>query len=188
MRPLIEPRPREVTRQGDPLGGGKRRQVQSEAIVVNAATGVYAKTSFQFDVMIPSARLACLVAVTFKPANSDDTAFPTSGVTAWYLTGDAWIALSNDQGGSLTRANQFLAKTPLPTSYEVPTTLVRRWRGTVTVPNSPGAGIVPGTLYVTVIWEPAPGESTISDQELQALFAAASITGVQGGSVSVTGA
>lgn len=187
MRPIVPVERREVTRQGNPGGGGERQQVQTELLVVNAASGTFVQTTFSFDVIIPSSRLACLVAVTFVPDATEDTPFPASGATAWYVQMDAWVQLGREQGGSWTRANQIIPKTPLPTSQEVSTTLVRKWRGTVTVPALPGAGLFPGKLYVTGIWEPAPGESTISDEELQQLFAVARVNIQNGGTVSVTG-
>lgn len=185
MLSITQPRPRDVTGQG-PIGGGSRQKVQTELLVTNLNADItQTQTAFSFDVIIPSARLACIVAVTFKPDDTEDTAFPTSGPTAWVVQLDAWMQLSREQGGSWTRANQIIPSTPIPTSQEVSTTLVRKWRGTVTTPN-PG-GVVPGKLYVTACWEPAPGESNMPDAELQQLFGSCQVTVLTGGLTVVGG-
>lgn len=184
MRAITQPAAREVTGQL-PAGGGSRQKVQSELLITNG-TDAQSGTTFTFDVLIPSARLACLVSATFVPDDTEDTdAFPTSGPSAWTLELDAWVQLSKERGGNWTRANQIIPATPIPTSQEVSTTLVRRWRGTVTVPNP--AGVVAGRLYITALWEPAPGESYMPDAELEHLFHLCQVNVLTGGLTLVQG-
>lgn len=163
-----------------------RRRVMSVAILRNNASGAYSTTSFGYVVRTSSGRLQTLVAWTFKPDGAEDAAFPTSGASAWLLTADAWIYLSMDQGGSPTRANVILGNTPLPFALNEAVQGIDEIRGTVVVPNAPGSGIVPGTLYVTAIWEPMPGEGSIPDAELQSLLGACNVN-VTGGVVSDSG-
>ena len=172
-------RPRDVVPGQGPIGGGSRQKVQTEQllVVLPGPTGGSTDTC-SFDVFVPSSRLALLVAVTFIPDGFEDVALPT-GVGAWNLTLDAWIQLARQQGGSWTRANQIIPATPIPTSQEVSTTLVKKWRGTVTLPFP--AGGQPGKVYVTAVWEPAPGESTMPDSELTHLFGTCQVIVLQGG-------
>lgn len=180
------PQPREVAPNGDPVGGGVRRKVKGALLFSNAASGLNTSAMpLMFDVTIPSTRISIGVAVTFDPDNSDDAAFPTSGSTAWNVQLDAWVNLDNQRFGRLTRANQIMAPTPIPTMWEVESTTVKKWRGTVTIPNP--AGVAAGRLWATAYWEPAPGESKMPDAELQQLFAACDIVPLIGGTGSVTG-
>lgn len=182
---LHNPHPREVAPMGDPVGGGVRRKVKGALLFTNFVTGLSTSTApIMFDVTIPSTRLSIGVAVTFDPDDSDDAAFPTSGGSAWLVKIDAWVNLDNQRFGRLTRANQIMPSTPIPTMWEIDSTTVKKWRGTVTIPDP--AGVAAGRLWVTAYWEPAPGESKMTDAELQQLFAACDVTAL-GGTGSVAG-
>ncbi len=165
----------------NPVFAGKRRYVKSYEMIVNGAAGAYTNTTVRFRVRIPSDRLHAIAYWTFEPATSEDAAFPTdvTNVAAWVITMDAWCRLEN---GKPTRANNIfgtrVAALPVPNSWES-VTGVYEWRGTVTVPaidaiggveSNTGTGIGPGTLWLTVYWEPAAGESMMPDDELEALF------------------
>lgn len=174
-----------------PTAGAARRKVQTERLVTNASSGVFTSPAVaSFQINTPSVRLVVFFAVTYQPVASDDTdEFPTSGPAAWTLNAQAWVRGSREQGGSLMRANTIIANTPIPTSLNEPAQGIDQIRGTVSVPGSPGTGIDPGTLWLTVIWEPAPGDN-IPDSELQDTFGKcyaltqgtfSSTTGVGGG-------
>jgi hypothetical protein len=170
-----------------PTAGVDRRKVQTERLITNAATGAYANpTTAGFQITTPSVRLVVLFAVTFQPLQSDDTTFPTSGPTAWLLKADAWMRGSREQGGSFMRANNIVTAVPVPWSLNEPAQGIDQIRGLVTVPNSSGSNVVPGTLWVTGIWEPAPGDN-IPDDQLQDMLGKCFLN-VQGASVSPAGA
>lgn len=181
--------PSPVLPQGQPAQGGPRRKTRSEPLIRNNATGTYNlpllnDTAAGFTVRNPSTRLVCLVAVTFSPDASDDAALPQSGQGAWLLTLDAWIRLSREQGGRITRANNIVTNQPLPWAINEPFQALDELRGVVVSPffseGSRGTNTDPGTWYVTATWEPAPGESCIPDDELQQMFGLADIV-VMGG-------
>lgn len=165
----------------NPVFGGKRRYVKSYELIVNGTSGAYTQTSVNFRVRIPSDRLHAIAYWTFEPVAAEDATFEddVTNVAAWTISMDAWCRLEN---GRPTRANNIfgtrVAALPVPNSWES-VTGVFEWRGTVTVPaidaiggseSGSGTGVVPGTLWLTVYWEPAAGESTMPQEELEALF------------------
>lgn len=177
-----------VLPQGQPAQGGPRRKTQSELLIVNQAdTPAIQLASASFIVRNPSVRLVCLVAVTFAPVASDDITIAQSGAGAWLLTMDAWIRLSREAGGRLTRANNILTDVPLPWAMNEPAQGVDEFRGVVVPPWLPGTSTDPASVYVTATWEPAPGESSIPDAELQQMFGLATVS-TNGGLVSQFGA
>jgi hypothetical protein len=157
----------------NPRGGGQRRYELAEILITNGQDGAYTQTVATWRVNNPSGRLKLIVAFTFEPLFQEDVTFPGGGAGAWIVVGDVWI--KPPQGKArMMRANRFLPATPIPTSVEM-TTAAPQLRGTVTIPNLPGDGILPGKLWLTAAWEPGVGESNISDEELAKLFQVCSI-------------
>lgn len=165
-----------------PGAGAPRRLVQSGIVLVNAAAGLYTAPSVGFQITTPSVRLVSLFALGFVP----DVDPPGSGAGAFTLRADAYVRGSREQGGTLIRANRIIAGVALPWSLNIPAQGIDQVRGVITVPNLPGTNVAPTTLWVTAVWEPAPGDN-IPDVELQKLFSLCSLT-TQGGSSSQTGA
>jgi hypothetical protein len=157
----------------DPRGGGQRRYELSEILVTNTQFGVYTANVATWRVNNPSGRLKVFIAFTFEPETSEDTTFPGGGAGAWIVVGDVWVKAAQNKA-RMMRGNRFLPATPLPTSVEM-TTGAPQMRGTVTIPNLPGDGIVPGRLWITAAWEPGLGESYMPDEELAKLFQVCSI-------------
>lgn len=179
--------PSPVLPQGQPAQGGPRRKTRTEILVRVNQNGSYAlplnaNSAAGFVVRNPSPRLVCLAALTYGPDASDDILLPQSGVGAWLVTMDAWIRLSREHGGRLTRGNNIVTNQPLPWAINEPFQALDELRGVVTVPitNNGGTNTAPGNLYLTATWEPAPGESRIPDVELQQMLGLADIV-VQGG-------
>jgi hypothetical protein len=166
----------------NPVAGGRRRYVRSFELVSNGLNGAYTNRDAKFSITIPSDRLHAIAYLTFQPIGAEDTTFPTdiTDPHAWLLTVDAWCRLEN---GTPTRANNIVGTRvdplPIPNSWES-VTGVAEWRGKVRVPspNDPvtGTGAVPGTLWLTVYWEPAAGEGNMDPHELEALFSSCSAT------------
>lgn len=161
--------------------GAPRRLVQSSIALVNAASGVYTTSSVGFQITTPSVRLVSLFALGFDP----DVDPPGSGAGAFTLRADAYVRGSREQGGTPIRANRIIAGVALPWSLNIPAQGIDQVRGVVSVPNLPGTNVGPTTLWITAIWEPAPGDN-IPDAELQKLLGLCSLT-VQGGTSSQTG-
>ncbi len=183
----IRPNHSPVLPQGQPAQGGPRRKTQSELLVTNTdQVNAVQLASASFIVRNPSVRLVCLVAITFAPIATDDITVPQSGTGAWYLTMDAWIRLSREAGGRVTRANNIITKQALPWSMNEPSQGIDEIRGVVAPPWLPGTGTDPCSVYVTATWEPAPGESSIPDAELQQMFGLATVL-TTGGTVSEFG-
>jgi hypothetical protein len=164
-----------------PIAGAPRRRVVSEQLLTNAAAGFYGTTSVSFQLVTPSTRLVSFFALTFEP----DVTPPGSGLGAFTLRADAYVRGSREQGGSLMRANTIVAGIALPWSLNAPAQAVDQIRGVVTIPNLPGTNVDATTLWVTAIWEPAPGDN-IPDDELQKIFGLCSLV-TQGGTSSKTG-
>lgn len=178
-----------VLPQGQPAQGGPRRKTQSELLFTNTdQVNAVRINSAGFIVRNPSVRLVCMLAVTFAPIASDDLTVPQTGAGAWLLTLDAWIRLSRDAGGRVTRANNIITSQPLPWAMNEPSQGVDEIRGTVVPPWLPGTGTDPSSVYVTATWEPAPGESSIPDDELQQMFGLATVLTYNGGVISEFGA
>jgi len=190
--------PSPVLPSGQPAQGGPRRKTKSVILVRNNQNGSYAlplngNSAASFIVRNPSVRLVCMVAVTFAPDTSDDFAFPQGGGSAggvWFLTLDAWIRISREEGGRVTRANNIVTNQPLPWAINEPSQGLDELRGIVTPPltNTGGTNTPPGNLYVTATWEPAPGESDIPDAELQQMFGLADILYLGGSAPNAGGA
>lgn len=166
----------------NPVFGGRRKYVRSWELISNGDNGLYTKRDAFFSILVPSDRLHATAFVTYQPIGSEDTPFPTDVTLpgAWLLSIDAWCNLEN---GAPTRANNVVgtrvAPLPIPNSWES-VTGVSQWRGKVTVPSpadpQAGTGIIPGTLWLTVYWEPAAGEGSMPQHELEALFSSCSAT------------
>lgn len=166
----------------NPVFGGKRRYVRSFELINNGDVGAYTNQDAKFSITIPSNRLRAIAYITYQPIGSEDVAFPTDITLpgAWLLTLDAWCKLEN---GVPTRANNVVGTRvdplPIPNSWES-VTGVAEWRGSVHVPSpedpQTGTGIIAGTLWLTVYWEPAAGEGNMADHELEALFSSCSAT------------
>lgn len=185
----IRPHHSPVLPQGQPAQGGPRRKTQSELLFTNTdQVNAVRINSANFIVRSPSVRLVCLWAVTFQPNAADDLTVPQSGTGAWLLTADAWIRLSREAGGRVTRANNIVTGQPLPWAMNEPAQGVDEFRGVVTPPWLPGTGTDPCSVYVTATWEPAPGESDIPDAELQQMFGLATVLTYSGGLISEFGA
>lgn len=167
---------------GEPAQGGPRRKVQTEDLAVNVQ-GNGTNSALSFVVRTPSTRLITLVSVTFRPAVAEDidTAFFPVG---WFLKLDAWIRASQEKGGFLMRANNIVTNQTLPWSLNEPAQGIDEIRGVVTAPNPTQLPV--GILYVTATWEPAPGESSIPDEELRKLFGVCTVL-VNGGTVFIGG-
>lgn len=165
-----------------PIAGAPRRRVQSELLLVNAASGAYIAPTLGFQINTPSTRLVVLFALTFDP----DVQPAQSGAGAFLLTADAYVRGSREQGGSIMRANNIITNIPLPFSLNEPAQGIDQIRGSVVVPNLPGTNVAPTKLWLTAIWEPAPGDN-IPDAELQKILGMCYLT-PQGGSSSQTGA
>ena len=165
-----------------PTAGAPRRKVTSDLLLVNGASGVYVAPTLGFTITIPSVRLVALFALTFDP----DVDPPGSGAGAFKLQADAYVRGSREQGGTLMRANNIVTAIALPFSLNEPAQGIDAIVGKVTVPNLPGTNVAPTKLWLTAIWEPAPGDN-IPDAELQKLLGLCTIT-VQGGTSSRTGA
>lgn len=165
----------------NPVFAGKRRYAKSYELVLNGSSGSYTNTTVRFIVRIPSDRLHAIAFWTFEPVAAEDATFEddVANPAAWLIAMDAWCRLEN---GKPTRANNIfgtrIAALPVPNSWES-VTGVFEWRGTITVPaidaiggseSGTGTGVVPGTLWLTVYWEPAAGESDMPQEELEALF------------------
>lgn len=178
----------------NPAFGGKRRYVKTYELVNNGNTGNYTKRVAKFSITIPSDRLHAIAYVTFQPIGLEDTTFPTdtTDAGAWLITLDAWCRLEN---GVPTRANNIVGTRvdplPVPNSWES-VTGVAEWRGSVTVPSpedpQDGTGTIPGTLWLTVYWEPAAGEGNMPQAELEALFSSCGATTEPIQTFRVTGA
>lgn len=161
----------------NPVFAGKRRYVRTFELVSNGLNGAYTNRTANFIVSIPSERLHAIAYVTYKPEGAQDTPFPTdiTDPGAWLINLDAWCRLED---GTPTRANNVVGTRvdplPVPNSWES-VTGVAEMRGAVTVPSpddpQAGTGIIPGILYLTVYWEPAPGEGNMPQAELEGLFA-----------------
>jgi len=166
----------------NPVFGGKRKYVRSFELVSNGLNGPYTKRTAYFAIQVPSDRLHAAAFITFEPIETQDTPFPTdiTDPGAWLISLDAWCRLEN---GKPTRANNVFGTRvdplPVPNSWES-VTGVSEWRGAITVPSpddpQAGTGIVPGTLWLTVYWEPAAGEGNMPQHELEALFSSCSAT------------
>lgn len=182
INPLRSP----VLPQGQPAQGGPRRKTQSEQLFVNQADVPNIRiASASFIVRNPSVRLVCMVAVTFAPVATDDVTFAVPAT--WVVTMDAWIRLSREAGGKATRANNIVTNQPLPWALNEPAQGIDEIRGVVVPPWSPGTTTDPCTVYVTATWEPAPGESSIPDAELQQMFGLATVLTFGGGVISEFG-
>lgn len=166
---------------GNIPGGGSRRFVQSEVLIMNASAGVYTDVDARFVINNPSVRMRLKVALGYKPDGAEVT-FPQSGTGAWYLRLDA---RDRTKEGLILLTNNIVTNLPLPTSYEA-STMNDQWLGTVTVPSLPGTGIASGLLYVIAAWEPDAGWAG-TDQELQRIFAACTMQVVQSTAASTTG-
>lgn len=157
----------------NPVFGGRRRYVKTYELLHNGSNGSYTNRTAYFTVKIPSERLHAIAYVTYQPIGAQDTPFPTDVTDpgAWLIALDAWCRLEN---GLPTRANNIVGTRvdplPVPNSWESQTG-VSEWHGSVTVPSGvAGTGIIPGTLWLTIYWEPAPGEGNMPQEELEALF------------------
>jgi hypothetical protein len=178
MRPILMTSPPVPS----PTAGAPRRLVRSELLLVNSAAGVYTTPAVGFQVNIPSVRLVCMVALTFDP----DVNPPGSGAGAFQLRADAYVRGSREQGGSLMRANNIITAVALPWALNEPAQGIDQIRGIVTVPNLPGTNVDATMLWLTAVWEPAPGDN-IPDDELQKILGLCTMT-VQGGVSTKTGA
>jgi hypothetical protein len=165
-----------------PIAGAPRRKVQTELMLVNVATGAYTTPAPSFQVNTPSVRIVTLFGLTFDP----DVNPPQSGAGAFLLRADAYLRGSREQGGSIMRANNIITAIALPFSLNEPVQGIDQIQGVVTVPNLPGTNVDPCKLWLTAIWEPAPGEM-IPDDELQRLLSLCYVT-TQGASSSGSGA
>lgn len=163
----------------NPVFAGKRRYARSFELISNGLNGSYTNRVAKFIVTIPSERLHAIAYLTYKPIGAQDTPFPTdiTDPGAWLINLDAWCRLED---GTPTRANNVVGTRvdplPVPNSWES-VTGVAEMRGAITVPDpadppggNGGTGIIPGTLYLTVYWEPAPGEGNMPQAELEGLF------------------
>jgi len=165
--------PNAIVPQGNPLQGGQRRYVQSFSLFQNGGgSGQYTTTNAEFEIWIPSTRLMTIVNIGFLPDTAEDAVIPAG----WVATMDVW-AKTDTHGfgqGRRFRGNgivpgPFSLPTQLPWSFEA-ITGVDQWRGRATVPAN-GTGLaVTGTLVISVSWEPAAGESSMSDEELRRIF------------------
>lgn len=151
--------------------GGNRRHELSDLLIVNQpAAFVFTDITASFEVFTPSNRLGVLIGWTYEPNGTEDTSFTGSG---WSVSADAWIKPLDRRW---TRGNNLFTAQPLPWTWEAPNgTMVPLVRGTVTVSNvNNGSGLSNlggGNLWVSAIWEPAPGWYP-SDEELTKLFSA----------------
>ncbi len=169
---------------GDPSQGGARRYVQTENLFRNlAAAGTYATHTAGADIWIPSTRLVTIVTLGFIPDAAEDAVIPAG----WVATIDAWgkTDTKGAYGGRKVRGNSIVPgpvgalPTQLPYSYEA-VTGVDLWRIKVTVPAG-GTGLAAdGYLVASVSWEPAPGESSMSDGELAHIFQSCKVFPNQG--------
>ncbi len=163
-----------------PIAGALRRKVQSEILLVNTATGLVLVTPIPtFRIITPSVRLVVWWALTFDP----DVSPPGSGVGAITVTADAYVRGSREQGGTLMRANNIITTVALPWSLNEPSQGMDMIQGTIGVPNLPGTGVDPFTLWLTAVWEPAPGDN-IPDDQLQQMLALCQVS--TGGAVTST--
>lgn len=149
-----------------PIVGAERRKVQTELLLTNSATGLMLITPTpSFQIITPSVRLVVLFALTFNP----DVNPPGSGTGAFTVTADAYVRGSREQGGTPMRANNIITNVALPWSLNVPAQGIDMIQGIVGVPNLPGTNVDPTALYLTAIWEPAPGDN-IPDDQLQQML------------------
>lgn len=167
-----------------PIVGAGRRKVDSAILLDNVASGVYTSPDCTFRIVTPSVRLVVLFALTFdNPA----VAPPGSGAGAFKVTADAYVRGSREQGGTLMRANNIISTIALPWSLNVPMQGIDEIRGNVVVPNLPGTNVPPSKLWLTAIWEPAPGDD-IPDDQLQQILNLCHVSSTGGGVSSQTGA
>lgn len=163
-----------VLPQGAPAQGGPRRKTLTELIFRNDLSGSNPNlNTCNLVIRTPSTRLITMLAVTFKPDDSEDIStanFPAG----FFLTFDAWIRASREIGGFLMRANNIITNTLLPFGLNEPLQGIDEIRGTLTLPFP--TGLPGGSCYLTATWEPAPGESSIPDRELQTLFGVCTIS------------
>lgn len=157
---------------GPPVQGGSRRYVQTERILRNeAGSTAYGARTSTFRVRHPSTRLHGIIWVAFLPDVGEDATIPAT----WAVSLDAWGRTGSERyGARLHRGNSiipgpFALPTTLPMSYEA-VTAVDEWRGLVTIPAAGSGLATAGDLVVTAAWEPAPGATDISQQELEKLF------------------
>lgn len=174
--------PRMTLPQGPPAQGGPRRKTQTEVLATNVQ-GSGTNAALSFIVRTPSVRLVTMLAVTYRPYFADDI---NGGGTLplWTLQLDAWIRLSEEYNGLITRANNIVTGQTLPFALNEPSQGIDEIRGIVVAPFP--SGLDPGLVYVTATWEPAPGESTIPPDELRKLFGICTVL-VQGGEVFIGG-
>jgi hypothetical protein len=164
-----------------PIAGSPRRKVQSEPAITNDESGpAYTNPTPSFRIITPSIRLVVLFALTFDP----DRQPPQSGPGAFLLTADAYVRGSREQGGTPMRANNIVTDIALPWSLNVPLQGVDQINGSIVLPYP--SGIDQTILWVTVVWEPAPGDD-IPDDELQHMFGLCSVTIGGGGNTNKTG-
>jgi len=161
-----------VVPQGSQGQGSERRYVQSIPLAYNrAGSGVYAVSTAEFEIWIPSTRLYVIATFGFLPDTQEDVAIP-AGIS---ITLDAWAKTDKNGygGGRRIRGNSiipgpFALPGQLPLSYEA-ITGVDQWRGRLTLPPVGTAIAVNGTFMLSASWEPAPGDN-IGGVELRRIF------------------
>jgi hypothetical protein len=179
MHPILKNRSPSVS---PPIAGALRRKVQTELVLTNTATGLVLVTPTpSFRIITPSVRLVVLWALTFDP----DVQPPQSGTGAITVTADAYVRGSREQGGKLMRANNIITTVALPWSLNVPAQGIDMIQGQIGVPNLPGTGVDPFALYLTAVWEPAPGDN-IPDDQLQQMLNLCQVS-TMGATTSTTG-